>query len=330
MMKQFWKDMGIAAVMGLIVPSVLLAGVVSIAPESQELPVKTEPIMQTETVMPTDVAEMEMAISVLKENGEIIQMPLHDYLTCVVLAEMPVSFETEALKAQSVVARTYTVRAATGAAKHQNAAVCTQSTCCQAYLEETAFLERGGKKEDVQRIRQIVDSTDGQVLTYDGKLIEATYFSCSGGSTEDAVAVWGTDVPYLQSVASPGEEHATHYTDTVIFSAVELQSQLGMKFSGKPSDWFGQVTYTAGGGVETMEIGGKSFSGTQLRSLLGLRSTAFEVSIDGDSITITTRGFGHRVGMSQYGADAMAASGSTYPEILAYYYQGTQLVQYAD
>lgn len=329
-MKQFWKDMGIAAVLGLIVPSVLLAAVVSIGSERRELPVQTEPILQTETTMSTDAAEMEMAISVLKENGKVVQMPLHDYLTCVVLAEMPVAFETEALKAQAVVARTYTIRAATGAAKHQEASVCTQSTCCQAYMEETAFLERGGKEEDVQRIRQIVDSTGGQVLTYDGKLIEATYFSCSGGSTEDAVAVWGTDVPYLQSVASPGEEHATHYTDTVTFSAADLQSKLGIALSGKPSDWFGQATYTAGGGVETMEIGGKIFSGTQLRSLLGLRSTAFEVSIDGDTITLTTRGFGHRVGMSQYGADAMAASGSTYSEILAYYYQGTQLVQYAD
>lgn len=330
MMKQFWKDMGIAAVLGLIVPSVLLAGVVSIGSERRELPLQTEPILQTETVMLTDATEMEMTISVLKENGEVMQMPLRDYLTKVVLAEMPVSFETEALKAQTVVARTYTIRAATGAAKHQEAAVCTQSTCCQAYLEETAFLERGGKEEDVQRIRQIVESTGGQVLTYDGKLIEATYFSCSGGSTEDAVAVWGTDVPYLQSVASPGEEHATHYTDTATFSAIELQSQLGMELPGKPSEWFGQATYTSGGGVENMDIGGKIFSGTQLRSLLGLRSTAFEVSIDGDTITITTRGFGHRVGMSQYGADAMAARGSTYPEILTYYYQGTQLVQYAD
>jgi stage II sporulation protein D len=222
------------------------------------------------------------------------------------------------------------MRAEKGAAKHAEASVCTNSTCCQGYLSVDAFLGKGGKATDVQRIRDLVASTDGQVLTYDGNLIEATYFSCSGGTTEDAVAVWGTDVPYLQSVASPGEEHATHYSDTVTFDASDFALKLGMALSGQPSTWFGNTTYTAGGGVATMTIGEKLFAGTELRKLLELRSTAFDVATQGDSIIITTRGYGHRVGMSQYGADAMAEAGSTYPEILAYYYQGTELTQYAD
>jgi len=144
------------------------------------------------------------------------------------------------------------------------------------------------------------------------------------------VAVWGTDVPYLQSVASPGEEHATYFTDTVIFEADDFSSKLEKDLRGDPAQWFSDVTYTDGGGVATMTIGGESYSGTQLRKLLDLRSTAFTVTTEGDLITIHTRGYGHRVGMSQYGADAMAASGSTYPQILAYYYQGTVLTSLAD
>lgn len=326
-MNQFWKDMGIAVTMGLLLPAVLLAGVVSIATAKNEIPLLTEPIVQMNTTEPTNP---QMKISVLGDDGQVMQLPLDDYLTCVTLAEMPVSFEDEAIKAQTVVARTYTMRAVNGASKHSEASVCTNSSCCQGYLSVDAFLAQGGEEKAVQRIRDLVESTDCQVLTYDGNLIEATYFSCSGGITEDAVAVWGTDVPYLQSVASPGEEQATYYTDTARFAASDFASKLGMDLTGKPSTWFGATTHTEGGGIATMTIGDQIFTGTELRKLLELRSTAFEVAVDSDSIVITTRGYGHRVGMSQYGADAMATGGCTYPEILAYYYQGTELTQYAD
>ena len=125
---------------------------------------------------------------------------------------------------------------------------------------------------------------------------------------------------------SPGEEEAAHYQDTVTFSPEVFCARLGLALTGEPESWFGEVTYTDGGGVDTMVIGEKAFRGTQLRSLLGLRSTAFSVDIDGDgNIRITTRGYGHRVGMSQYGADAMAVAGAEYGEILAHYYPGTSL-----
>lgn len=114
----------------------------------------------------------------------------------------------------------------------------------------------------------------------------------------------GNGVPYLQAVASPGEEKAAHYTDTVRFSAGAFQDALGVKLSGSPGSWFRDVTYTDGGGVDTIVIGGTSYKGTDLRSALGLRSTAFSISTTEDTVTITTRGYGHRVGMSQYGADA--------------------------
>ena len=327
-MNQFWKDMGIAFTMGFVVPAVLLAAVVSITERETEVPLLTEPIFVTESA-PVE-RERNRMISVLDEKGMIIQLSMDDYLTCVVLAEMPASFEDEALKAQSVVARTYAMRAAEGASKHENAAVCTDSSCCQGYTDPEYYLSKGGREENIRRIRALVCSTDGQVLTYEGNLIEATYFSCSGGATEDAVAVWGTDVPYLQSVISPGEEQATHYTDTVTFTAAEFSSKLGLELSGMPSLWFTSVTYTNGGGVDTMTIGGEVFSGTQLRKMLNLRSTAFTVMTQADTITIQTRGYGHRVGMSQYGAEAMAATGSTYSEILAHYYQGTELTHCFD
>ena len=326
-MKQIWKDMGYAVILGLILPSVLLAAVISVTDRPHTNIEETQaPIL--ETVLTE--GSQQMLITVLTPENGTVQQPLDTYLTSVVLAEMPVSFEDEALKAQAVVARTYALRAVNGASKHDGAAVCTDATCCQGYLTVDAFLQKGGKEETVAHILELVKATQNQVLTYDGELIEATYFSCSGGRTEDAVAVWGTDVPYLQSVESPGEEHAAHYSDTYTMTPEEVASKLGISFSGNPDTWFGNVTYTAGGGVAEMEIGRQVFTGTQLRNLLGLRSTAFTVKAGKDQIIITSRGYGHRVGMSQYGADAMAATGSGYQEILSYYYQGTSLTHYED
>jgi stage II sporulation protein D len=178
----------------------------------------------------------------------------------------------------------------------------------------------------VDKVRRAVADTDGVVLRYEGRLIDATYFSCSGGSTEDAVAVWGQDVPYLQAVDSPGEENAPRYTDSVTFTASELAGKLGIENRGDPAGWFSEMTYTDGGGVAAMSVRGKSFTGTQLRAKLGLRSTAFSVEVRGKHIVITTQGFGHRVGMSQYGAQAMAKTGADYAQILTHYYTGAELV----
>ncbi len=269
-------------------------------------------------------ADGSLHLTVQNQAGNLQQLTLEEYLVGVVLAEMPASFETEALKAQAVVARTYT-RKRMVSGKHEKAQVCMDSTCCQAYTGESDYLAQGGKEALVEKVRQAVTDTDGLVLCYGGRLIDATYFSCSGGATEDAVAVWGQEVPYLQSVESPGEEAAPRYSDTVTFSARDFAMALGLSASGDPADWFGQVTYTEGGGVDTLIIQGEAFRGTRLRSLLGLRSTCFSWKVTGDSIAITTRGYGHRVGMSQYGAQAMAQSGSTFQDILAHYYQGTEL-----
>ncbi len=272
----------------------------------------------------------EEFVSVLQPNGTVLNMEMNTYLTGVLLGEMPSDFDSEALKAQAVVARTYTLKRNQSANKHTRGAICTESSCCQSYCSPEDYLLEGGKKETIEKFQKAVADTAGQVVTYQGKLIEATYFSCSGGKTEDAQAVWGTQIPYLQAVDSPGEEIATHYQDYVQFNAKELSSLLGIAPTGKPVTWFGSVTYTPGGGVDTIVVAGKVFTGVELRQKLGLYSTAFSIIPAGETVHIYTKGFGHRVGMSQYGAEAMAVSGSDYTQILAHYYPGTELDSYLD
>ena len=316
-MNRTTKELLLSLFLGFVLPGILLSAGVN-RREDDKLPPETKPAQ----TLPHEASNLSMRLSL--PEGEVKEMDMDEYLVCVVLAEMPASFETEALKAQAVVARTYTLKCIRSGVKHDGA-VCTDSSCCQAYIFPTEYT---GGEDNLEKIRSAVYDTSDLVLTYEGNLIEATYFSCSGGATEDAVAVWGTDFPYLRSVESPGEESAAHYTDTVTFTEEEFQLALGQMLSGKPENWFGFTTFTAGGGVNTMRIGGVDYKGTELRSLLGLRSTVFSVAVSEGNIVITTKGYGHRVGMSQYGADAMAVSGSTFDQILEHYYPGTELTAY--
>ena len=313
-MKAIWREILLSLVMAMILPGILL-----------HWPVEEEEIEQ-EKFRPKEPKQTEnrvrLAVRLRGSDGTVKDMDMDEYVTGVILAEMPSTFEPQAKMAQSVAARTFARKAYITGGKHGDGSVCANSGCCQAYLTNEEYLSMGGSEQAITEAGESVAETSGYVLTYGGELITATYFSCSGGSTEDAVAVWGTDVPYLQAVDSPGEEYAVHYTDTVTFSKAELEKKLGVKLSG---NWLGKTTYTDGGGVDYMELGGKTFTGKELRTLLALRSTAFTLEDRGEEIQITTKGFGHRVGMSQYGADAMAKNGSSWQEILNYYYPGTSL-----
>lgn len=321
-MKGIWKDMLMALFMGMVLPGMVLQ--IALAYQNKDpFPVE-ETVPETVETLPEPVP---LTAKVRWKTGEVEKLDMDAYLLGVVLAEMPADFEMEALKAQAVVARTYTRKAYLTDGKHGDGSVCTDPGCCQAYISEEDYLAKGGTQEGADKVRFAVEATTGYVLTYGEELIEATYFSCSGGSTEDAAAVWGTDYPYLQAVDSPGEENAPHDMDTVTFTPAEFQEALGAELSGSPRSWIGTTTYTEGGGVASMAIGGETYTGTQLRSLLGLRSTAFTVLTEDEEITVTTRGFGHRVGMSQYGADAMAVTGSGFREILSHYYPGTTLTK---
>lgn len=307
-----------AVAMGMILPGILLNWPV-------ERNSATETVKQDKPEEAEAPAKSSMLMKLRREDGTLETMDMDEYLVGVILAELPSTFEPEAKKAQAVAARTFARKAWVTGGKHGDGAVCEAPGCCQAYIAPEAYLEQGGEQKAIDRARAAVEATSGLVLTYEGELIEATYFSCSGGTTEDAVAVWGTDFPYLKSVESPGEEHAAHDTDSQYFTREDIENKLGIPLSGSPETWFRDFTYTAGGGVDTVYVGGIRCAGTFLRSKLGLRSTAFAVESEGSGVTITTRGFGHRVGMSQYGADAMAMEGSSYEEILAHYYTGATL-----
>ena len=263
-------------------------------------------------------AEKKTGINVLMSDKRIVEMDIEDYVTCVVLAEMPASFEYEALKAQSVLARTYALKRI-GTAKHDRSSICTDAGCCQGYCDPSEY---SGSEDNLSKVRSAVKETESYVLTYQGTLVEATYFSCSGGCTEDAIAVWGSDVPYLKSKPSPGEEGSAHFASTKIMSQQECLRELGL--SADSLNVSG-ATYTRGGGVQEIMLSGVSFNGVTVRQLLGLPSTAFQIRILGDSVIITSKGYGHRVGMSQYGANAMAKDGADYRQILAYYFEGTIL-----
>lgn len=261
-------------------------------------------------------------------NGTVLLLDEQDYLCGVLLCEMPISFEEQAFCAQSVAARTF-LRRQMRAGKHQNADVCADSSCCQAWAdEETLRLRFGeGYEAAAKKALRAVTATQGEVLTYDGALIDATYFSCSGGQTEDAVAVWGTDVPYLRAVKSDGEEAAPRYHAVVTLSPDELREKLAasdepLTLGDNPARWLGAVSYTNGGGVETCVFGKTAYSGTALRKLLELNATRFTVSYTDGQFVFDVYGFGHRVGMSQYGAQHLAQEGWSYPQILAHYYTG--------
>ena len=319
-MKKHMNEVLIAVLCGVVLPTMLMIGLRGrMAFDMKDVDGQT--VGQTDSTQPL----RDLRIPVLFSDGSVKKMELDTYITGVVLAEMPAEFDIEALKAQAVVARTYTMKRHSIGGKHPNASVCTDHTCCQAFCTEADFLAKGESAEMLSKIKDAVSATHGQVLTYKGNLIEATYFSCSGGKTEDALAVWGEEIPYLQAVDSPGEENASHYMDTVTFTADQFQEKLGIDLSGSTGAWISGITYTAGGGVDTIRIGNTVFKGTQVRNLLNLRSTAFVMTAVGNTVTVTTKGFGHRVGMSQYGADAMAVAGNDYKQILAYYYSGTTI-----
>lgn len=311
----------------VIIPTVLCAVIYPVRRE-REAPVSyTEEVTVLQESVPYNDKYM---IRLLEENGTVTRIPLEEYLVGVVLKEMPANFAGEALKAQAVAARTYTLRRSLYQSKHTNADVCTDPACCQAFAEEDEYLQRGGSTDNIDLVRAAVTETEDLVMIYAGRLIEATYFSSSGGMTESAVAVWGSDVPYLQSVKSPGEESAEGFAESRFFSCNELESALGIKNQGSTGISVTDLHYTQGQGIETVIIEGKKFTGVELRKLLKLRSTSITLHPTGDGLTVVTKGYGHRVGMSQYGADAMARNGSNFKEILLYYYSGVTICSRLD
>lgn len=315
-MKQIIKQVIRSFTMGMVIPGLLFSSAEDLAdpPQKEDASIRQEQELQ------------QVWIPVRKEDGKIVCMELEEYVSRVVLGEMPASFDTEALKAQAVAARTYTLRCVDEAQKHDGA-VCTDYSCCQEFIEPEDYIGTRGTQEDVDKVFQAVAQTTGQVLCYDGELICATYFASAGGSTESAQAVWGQAVPYLVPVSSP--EESRYDGQKVCVSFDDFARILGQELEGDPKCWIGTATFTTGGGVDTIRIGDRRYSGTELRELFSLRSTVFTVSATKEGIGFETVGYGHRVGMSQYGADDMAHSGCDYEKILSHYYQGATLEEYS-
>ena len=278
-------------------------------------------------------ADASMVLTVAMGDGSLEEMTLGQYLYGVVAAEMPASFEEQALRAQTVAARTYTLwKAEHSSQAHPEADVCTDFACCQAYTDPEAAAESWGDQAQTYeaKLRQAVADTDGMVLTWQGQLIQAVFHSSSAGSTRDAVEVWGASVPYLVAVDSPEGEEVPNYRTTVTFTPEELSQALagqGADLTGDPAGWLGEAALESSGSVATLEVGGAAIEGNTLRTLLGLRSAHFTAAWDGEAFVFSVTGYGHGVGMSQYGANAMAKEGSTWQEILTHYYTGVEIVE---
>lgn len=287
------------------------------------------PLHQTGTAGRTDGGRQ---MTLLLEDGSVEQMTLADYLWGVVAAEMPASFELEALKAQTVAARTYWL-SQSGTSRHEGADICADSGCCQAYISREEATANWGDKaaEYADRITRAVAQTDGLCVTYEGKPIQALFFSSAPGSTVDAEAVWGRALPYLVSVDSPEGEEVPNYHSQLTMTIGEFRGLVarevpGADLSGPISGWLSDFVWEPSGTVSKVSVGGVSMSGGQVRKLLGLRSACFSVSVKGEEMTFHVTGYGHGVGMSQYGANAMARQGKDFREILNWYYIGTQTV----
>ncbi|AMA71658.1 MULTISPECIES: stage II sporulation protein D [Aneurinibacillus] len=280
------------------------------------------------------VMHINFSIKVFRvETGKIESVPLEDYVSGVVSGEMPAEFEMEALKAQALAARTYIALrlAKKDFSDVPKGAHVTDTVKHQVYIDEKQKRERWGSSYTWKeaRIRQAVEETSGQVLTYQNEPINATFFATSNGYTENSEDYWGYKLPYLRSVKVPWDANAPRYQETVTMSIDQLEKRLKVKIAqpvaaGNDS-WNKTISRTAGQRIKEIKIGDKVFTGRQVRELLGLNSSHFSLSIKGQNVVIRTFGYGHGVGMSQWGANGMAKEGKTVEEIVKYFYKGVNI-----
>ncbi len=266
----------------------------------------------------------------LVSDDKVVTMNTEDYIRGVLMAEMPAEFEEEALKAQAVAARTYMVQKRsvnTDKSVHKGADVCTDPSHCQAYVKDSEADKKWGKNASLyfKKCKNAVESTQGIIAVHENEPIKAVFHSISGGRTENAEDVWGSEVAYLKSVESPGEESAPKYRTKVTVTLDEFKTKLkeayGVDFS---PGLVGETVRSEGGNVLTIEVGNKILKGTDIRKTFSLASSDFEVSAEGDKVIFSVLGYGHGVGMSQYGANHYAKEGYDYKQILKTYYQGIE------
>lgn len=271
------------------------------------------------------------------KTSQIEEINLDEYLYGVVASEMPANFEQEALNAQAIVARTYTIyKIQNSNNKHQDANICDDSSCCQAWISKQDRFDKWeeSKKEDNwNKITNAVNSTKGKIIVYDGKPINAFFHSNSGGKTETTVNVWSSneEYPYLQTVETAGEENYSQYNSQAILTKEEFIKKIKEKYPEFEIDFNNNecikvLEYTNGNRIKNIKIGNMEFSGVTIRSLLGLKSANFNIILENENIKISVVGYGHGVGMSQTGADSMAKEGKKYEEIIKHFYTGVEII----
>ena len=319
------------------IPIIFTKNTVSGKDVSETNEIQEENVIQEVQMIDYDYKQYDTIKLLHADTGEIEELPLDTYLLGVVSAEMPANFEQEALNAQALVARTYTIYSIVhNQDKHGEADICDDSNCCQAWIskeDRMARWEEAERESNWRKIDVAVNTTAGRIITYNGEVIDAFFHSNSGGTTEAPVNVWGgTNYPYLQSVETAGEDAYSQYSSEVVLTKEELQNKILAKHSDftidyNQSDCIQILEYTESGRVKTIKIGNLNLSGVEVRSTLGLKSANFEVTIDGDNIKFAVKGYGHGVGMSQTGADSMAKSGSNYEEIVKHFYTGVEITE---
>lgn len=339
MKKQLQSLLAILLIM-LIVPMIPLLDRRSVLQEANQDYSDKNSILQSEAAKPSKKEEQTISVY-LHRKDTVKELPMSDYVKGVVCAEISPLFHPEAIKAQAVIAQTYTLRIrqlekASPTETLKGADISSNPDTHQAYYTPQEIKKRYGKQYDTywKTISDCVDEVLNQVLTYEEKPIIAAFHAISSGSTESSENVWGQSLPYLIPITSQGDTESPHYTGEKSFTAAEAEALLKKAFpeiqtDGKKEDWFQIKTNTPSGYVDEISVLNINTTGQKIRSIFGLKSADFTVSYQDGKFTFSTKGYGHGVGLSQYGADWFARQGKSYQEILAHYYPGTVLQENA-
>ncbi len=295
----------------------------------------SKPPETPEQILPFAAEDEQNVFKIYNEStGNVDTVAIRDYVIGSVAAEMPMSYHDEALKAQAVASLSYAMalkeRSFGGDPNLGGAHFSANPSQMQGYMSDETMRSFWGDsyEQNKARLESLVDSLDGMVLTYDNNYALTCYHAFSNGKTETSANMWGEALPYLVSVDSPFDITADDYSTTLTFSVAEVQNKLTaaalISPSGEPSQWFGTPDVTSAGYVSTITVNDTAFTGTQIRHAFGLRSSSFDIIYTENYVfEITSRGYGHGVGLSQFGANSMALAGMSYTEILLYYFPGT-------
>ena len=290
-----------------------------------------EPETPDAASLPPSDRDSETFLIADQSDGAVVSVPRRDYLIGAVAAEMPITWPDEALKAQAIAAHSYALYCRDHAAEPASGWLSVDPVRRQGYLTDAVLRSYWGTayEENYARLSALVDSVLTDVLYYGSAPAGASYFAISNGMTEASENVWGTALPYLVAVDSSTDLNADNYLYTVQFTAEQMQQALAglglLPDPAAPANWFGEAALTPSGYVASLPVCGQSVTGPALRKALGLRSACFTVQYQEGSFLLTTKGYGHGVGLSQWGAKALAEQGQSAEEILAHYFPGTEL-----